>query len=131
MVNPGLRFFVGGATARKAADSIYQEGVRRSQFCQTDQTAGGYMTESDLLRRTAECAMQWGAGFPEALASVLCMQDARPCRQEKSLASASTHKDRAFAGVAANMRGFFESRQGREGQDAKAQDAKGHDARAV
>ena len=76
--------------------------------------------EFDPLRRKAESEMQMGAGFPNAPASVLRMQNAALLRQEKSPALAGTRTSMASIGPAMTMRRSFRSCGGAGPQDILA-----------
>ena len=77
------------------------------QFRRKDRATAKNIAEYNLIRRKAKSEMVTCSGFPEQCVSVLRMQNAGLSRQEKSLASGSSHKYLEFADVAANMRRLF------------------------
>ena len=70
--------------APEAADAIYRQVMRFTQYRRAEQPADEFIVEFDLLRRKAESKMGMGTGFPEQFASIWRMRYAGlPARKSR------------------------------------------------
>ena len=93
-----------GHFALEAADSVFQEVGRFSQFRRTDPMTDVFLVEIDLPRGKADSRMQMGGAFSGAVGYAPCLQDAALSRPGKSLALASAKASLGFPAVARQMR---------------------------
>ena len=93
--------------APDAIDSILQDMIKFLYFKRTEQTMDTYIMEFEISRGKAEPPVLMGSRFPDALVSVLCMQNAALSKNEKTMALASLGNTLAFPLVSARMRRLF------------------------
>ena len=62
--------------APDAIDSILQEMAKFMSFRRTGQNMGTHIMEFEMLRKKAASRMLLGSGFPSALVSALCIENA-------------------------------------------------------
>ena len=90
-----------------AIDSIFQDMVTFMYLKRTDQNAGAYLMEFDMLRQRAEARMITGCGFPDELLPELRRQNAALAENENTLVLASLGNTLALQSVSAQMRRLF------------------------
>ena len=93
--------------APEAANSVYPEVPRFTQFGCTAPTTNEYLAPIDLLRRKAGSKMQTGGASPQLFASAPCARNASNPRSEKWLALASVQGNLGISAVAQQMRRLF------------------------